>query len=42
VKQLSFGEKEELENAEASLKKYREGKLRPFSNVDEMIDSLSR
>jgi hypothetical protein len=29
------------ENAEAGLKEYRDGKLKFFSNVDEMMDSLS-
>ena len=29
------------ENAEAGLKEYREGKLQSFTNVDEMMDSLS-
>lgn len=29
------------ESAEAGLKEYKEGKLRSFSNVDEMMDSLS-
>jgi hypothetical protein len=29
------------ENAEAGLKEYREGKLEVFSNVDDMMDSLS-
>ncbi|HEY3104494.1 MAG TPA: hypothetical protein VGJ69_12955 [Pyrinomonadaceae bacterium] len=29
------------ENASASLEEYRQGKLQPFSNVDEMMDSLS-
>ena len=29
------------ENAEAALKEYREGKLEFFSNVDDMMDSLS-
>jgi hypothetical protein len=29
------------ENAEASLKEYREGKLESFTNVDKMMDSLS-
>jgi hypothetical protein len=30
-----------LENAEAGLKEYREGKLQSFSTVDELMDSLS-
>ena len=29
------------ENAEAGLKEYQEGKLEFFSNVDDMMDSLS-
>ena len=29
------------ENADASLKEYRDGKLEFFSNVDDMMDSLS-
>jgi hypothetical protein len=29
-------------NAEAGLKEFREGKLQFFSNIDDMIDSLSR
>ena len=29
------------ENAEVGLKEYRDGKLKFFSNVDEMMDSLS-
>jgi hypothetical protein len=29
------------ENAEAGLKEYREGKLQSFTNIDEMMDSLS-
>jgi len=29
------------ENAEAGLKEYREGKLQPFTNIDELMDSLS-
>jgi phosphopantothenate synthetase len=29
------------ENAEEGLKEYREGKLEIFSNVDDMMDSLS-
>ena len=29
------------ENAEAGLQEYREGTLQSFSNVDEMMDSLS-
>lgn len=29
------------ENADASLKEYREGKLESFSNVGDMMDSLS-
>ncbi len=29
------------ENAEAGLKEYEDGKLQSFSNVDEMMDSLS-
>jgi len=30
-----------LENAETGLKEYREGKLQSFSNVDDLMDSLS-
>lgn len=29
------------DNASVSLEEYREGKLQSFSNVDEMMDSLS-
>jgi hypothetical protein len=29
------------ENAEAGLKEYREGKLQSFTNIDEIMDSLS-
>ena len=29
------------ENADAGLKEYREGKLEFFSNIDDMMDSLS-
>jgi hypothetical protein len=31
-----------LENAEAGLEEYRDGKLESFSNVDELHESLSR
>lgn len=30
-----------LQNAEAGLKEYQDGKLQSFSNVDELMDSLS-
>ena len=30
------------ENAEAGLKEYREGKLQFFTNIDEMMDFVSR
>jgi hypothetical protein len=29
------------ENSEASLEEYRQGKLRSFSNIDEMVNSVA-
>jgi phosphopantothenate synthetase len=33
--------REILENAEAGLEELRRGELKPFSNVDDLMDSLS-
>lgn len=33
--------REILENAQAGLKEFREGKIESFTNIDEMMDSLS-
>jgi phosphopantothenate synthetase len=41
-KYLIEGRRREIqENAEAALKEYQDGKLRSWSSVDELMDSLS-
>jgi hypothetical protein len=41
-KYLIEGRRQEIrENAEAGLEEYEQGELKPFSNVDDVMDSLT-